>query len=349
MEEKTEGMVTEEKSGEAVGQRPEPERISEQKHASAPVTVDVVIPVYKPGADFPKLLSRLAAQTCPPGKIIIMNTERQYWPEQGYPEIPNLEVHHLAKADFDHGGTRHQAMSFSNADYVLCMTDDAVPADKKLIESLLAGFSKRGPEGELPAMVYARQLPKPDCSYTETYTRSFNYPAESRVKTRADLPALGIKTYFGSNVCCAYDRKIYLAQGGFIRNTIFNEDMIFAAGAIQAGYAVVYAAEAKVLHSHNYGCMQQFRRNFDLAVSQADHPEVFEGLPSEGEGIRLVKKTAAYLLRTGHFWLLPGLVVKSGFKYLGYRMGRRYRKLPKAAVKLCTMNLAYWERKEKGL
>ena len=61
------------------------------------------------------------------------------------------------------------------------------------------------------------------------------------------------------------------------------------------GYAVAYAADAKVIHSHNYSCMQQFHRNFDLGVSQAEHPEVFEGIKSESEGIKLVKQTAAHL------------------------------------------------------
>ena len=57
-------------------------------------------------------------------------------------------------------------------------------------------------------------------------------------------------------------------------------------------YAIAYVADAKVIHSHNYNCTQQFKRNFDLAVSQADHPEVFGGIRSESEGIRLVKQTA---------------------------------------------------------
>ena len=58
---------------------------------------------------------------------------------------------------------------------------------------------------------------------------------------------------------------------------------------LQDDYAIAYVAEARVIHSHNYGCAAQFHRNFDLAVSQADHPEVFAGIHSEGEGIRLVR------------------------------------------------------------
>ncbi|MDO5415887.1 MAG: glycosyltransferase [Lachnospiraceae bacterium] len=320
-----------------------------QTETKARRTIDVIIPAYKPGKKFSRLLTMLEKQTYPIGKIIVMNTEEKFWNKNGYEGIPNLEVHHIRKEEFDHGGTRHRAVSCSGADVFLCMTDDAVPADNHLIENLMAGFDKRGPEGERPAMVYARQLPDRDCGYAEKYTRHFNYPDESRVKTKADLPELGIKTYFGSNVCCAYDREIYDRQGGFIRHTIFNEDMIFAGHAIQDGYGVVYQADARVIHSHNYGCMQQFHRNFDLAVSQADHPEIFKGVPSEGEGIRLVKRTALYLVKSGHPWLLPALVVKSGFKYLGYLLGKRYRKLPKKMVLWCSMNQNYWKKAENNL
>ena len=162
------------------------------------------------------------------------------------------------------------------------------------------------------------------------------------------LPELGIKTFFCSNVCAMYERETYLAQGGFPRRTIFNEDMIYAGGLIQSGYAIAYAADAEVIHSHNYSGREQFHRNFDLAVSQAEHPEIFGGVASEGEGIRLVKKTAAHCLQIGKPWLIAVLVWQSGCKYLGYRLGKAYRRLPRGLVLRCTMNRAYWEREDAG-
>ena len=102
---------------------------------------------------------------------------------------------------------------------------------------------------------------------------------------------------------------------------------------VKKGYAVVYAADAKVYHSHNYSCAQQFHRNFDLGVSQAEHPEVFEGVPSEGEGIR-----------TGHIWLIPGLFFQSASKYAGYFLGKRYQKLPEKLILSCTMSPYYWKK-----
>ena len=306
------------------------------------VSVDVVIPVYKPDKRFDSLIKRLQKQTCPVGQIIIMNTERSYWKEEAYSDVENLQVYHVEKKEFNHGGTRNEGASHSQADILLFMTQDAVPADEFLVERLLAGFLRTSPGNKTVSQVYARQLPAEDCCLIERLNREFNYPKESCVKTKEDLKKLGIKTYFSSNVCCAYRRDIFMKQGGFCEKTIFNEDMIYAAGVIQAGYAVVYEAEARVIHSHNFSGRQQFSRNFDLAVSQADHPEVFFGLPSEGEGIRMVRRTAKILIETGHGGQIPALLFGSGCKYLGYRLGKQYRKLPMWMVRRCTSSPEYW-------
>ena len=178
----------------------------------------------------------------------------------------------------------------------------------------------------------------------DRYTRQFNYPPESCYKTAADLPRLGIKTFFCSDVCAAYLRKDYDAVGGFIRKTIFNEDMILAGNMIKSGKTVAYTADARVIHSHNYTGLMQFHRNFDLAVSQADHPEIFEGIRSETEGIRLVKETARHFLKEGKPWILVELVWKSGWKFLGYRLGKQYRRLPGWMIRMCTMSPSYWEK-----
>jgi rhamnosyltransferase len=302
------------------------------------IKTDVIIPVYRPGKEFPQLLERLAGQSFPVHKIIIMNTEKEFWDPSWEQKYPLLEVHHLTREEFDHGGTRRRAAALSKADIMVFMTQDAVPADRQLIAHLIRPIQ----EGKAQA-AYARQLPREDCSFVEKYTRKFNYPPESSIKTKADIPVYGIKTYFCSNVCAAYSRKTYEELGGFVEKAIFNEDMIYAGGLVQHGGAIAYVSDAKVIHSHNYTARQQFHRNFDLGVSQAEHPEIFEGVPSEGEGLRLVKKTLGYLLGTGRIWLIPGLILKSGCKYAGYAAGKRYQKLPDQWVRRFTMNPAYWE------
>nr|WP_296082970.1 glycosyltransferase [uncultured Blautia sp.] len=302
-------------------------------------TVDVIIPAYHPGKEFATLIKRLEKQSVPIHRIIVMNTEESMWNKEWEKLSDVMEIHHLAKSEFDHGGTRARAAELSDADVMIFMTQDAMPADRELLAELLKALE----QDENIAAAYARQLPNAECSFVERYTRAFNYPDRSVVKTKKDMDQYGIKTFFCSNVCAAYKKDIYQKQGGFVRRTIFNEDMIYAGGLIQAGYGIAYAAEAKVIHSHNYNCMQQFHRNFDLGVSQAEHPEIFEGVPSEGEGMRLVKKTLSYLVRSGKIWLIPGFVLQCAGKYAGYLAGKNFRRLPKKFVLWCTMSPNYWK------
>ena len=299
--------------------------------------VDVLIPVYRPDGKLTELLKRLKMQNYPIHRVILMNTEEKHFPAELTGIWDRVEVYHLAKEEFDHGGTRDRGVRMSTADLVLCMTQDAMPADETLIEELVKSFD----DPEVWA-AYARQLPNEDCREVEKYTRSFNYPEQSMVKKKEDLDRLGIKTFFCSNVCAAWRREKYLELGGFVKHTIFNEDMILAGTMIKQGGKIAYCAKAKVIHSHNYSAFQQFHRNFDLAVSQTMYPEVFGGIRSESEGIKLVKKSLSYCIKIGKPWLMIQVVTQSAGKLLGYKMGQRYRSLPMWLILRCTMSPSFW-------
>ena len=308
--------------------------------------IDVIIPTYRPGRKFLELMKRLTSQSVKADRIIIMNTEEKYFDGLLYGtdfarEYPEAEVHHLSKREYDHGGTRDIAASKSSADLFLCMTDDAVPADDCLIERLRDALC----QAEDIAVAYARQLPGKESGEIERYTRSVNYPEESCIKGQQQLKTMGIKTYFCSNVCAMYRGDVFRKLGGFEKHTIFNEDMIYAARAVKAGWRIAYAADAHVYHSHNYTAKEQFHRNFDNGVSQAQHPEIFAGVSSEAEGVKLVKKTISHLCGIGKPWLVPGLIADCGARYLGFFLGRHYRKLPAGLVLRCSLNRDYWKKK----
>ena len=304
--------------------------------------IDVIIPVYRPGKELVELIERLEHQSVPVHRILLVNTEEKYWKafEYDHPHrerYENIRLWHISKREFDHGKTRREAVKKSRAGIFVMMTQDAMPADEFLLERLTAPLSQKN-----MAVSYARQLPGDDAGAVERFTRQFNYPPESRVKSAADIPELGIKTYFCSNVCAAYRRDIYERQGGFPKRAIFNEDMIYAAGCIQAGYRIAYTAQAKVIHSHQYTNKVQFRRNFDLGVSQAEHPEIFKGVPSESEGIKLVKRTAAYLRENGKSREILPMCVTSIYKFFGYKLGKNYKRLSFRRIMKYTMNREYW-------
>jgi len=194
------------------------------------MTVDIIIPTYKPDETLCLLLHKLQGQTFVVHRVIILNTEEALWKqavaaypiEQVLQELPcEHEVIHIAKKDFDHGGTRQFGAEYSDADVMIFMTQDAVPADEHLIENLLACM-----EDTSVAVAYARQLARPNSGRVERMTRIYNYPAQSRIKSEDDKKELGVKTYFCSDVCALYRKAYYEQVGGFVQPTIFNEDMI---------------------------------------------------------------------------------------------------------------------------
>ena len=155
------------------------------------MTVDIIIPTYKPDETLCLLLHGLREQTFVIHRVILLNTEEKLWEKavSAYPIEQILEelpcpytVKQIKKSEFDHGGTRRLGAKISDADVVIFMTQDAVPADTHLTEKLMEALGQ-----ENVAVAYARQLPKEDCHIAEQYTRQFNYPDRSELKTAADL------------------------------------------------------------------------------------------------------------------------------------------------------------------
>ena len=306
-------------------------------------TVDVIIPVYKPDERLKKIISRLRRQSYPVNRIILINTGRAYF-EQAFSQdmsffvAGDIVLRHISEEQFDHGRTRRMAVSISKADYFVCMTDDALPLDRHLIKELTAPLM----EGKASA-AYARQLAGKEADIVEKFSRRFNYPAVSRIKNSEDFDELGIKTFFCSNACAAYERKTYDALGGFEKHMIFNEDMVYAGRLIDSGASIAYVAEARVLHTHHYTAMQQLKRNFDLGVSQAQFPELFNRVSSQSEGIRMIRGMLGVLLKKNEYDKMPSVIINSAFKLAGYKLGKAYKKLPQWLIMKLTMNRNYWK------
>ena len=245
----------------------------QEKAQSQKQNYDVIIPTYKPDEKCKRLLDALEKQEVPPRKIILINTEEALFPksllEGRNPELYLLK--HIKKEEFDHAYARNLGVSFSDAPFFLCMTEDAVPKDNSCTKELLEAFSWE----EKIGAVYARQLTDEQSSFDEVLSRSFNYGTEPKICGIEQLPKLGIKCFFQSNVCCMYKKDLFQSLGGFSEPSIFNEDMIYAARMQEAGGKTAYCPKAEVWHSHHFSAMDQFHRNFDLGVSHRDYREIF--------------------------------------------------------------------------
>lgn len=311
--------------------------------------VSVVIPICNPTKELVHLVYRLSKQTIKPKEIIIINSKEYFDSSELIIEQVEetleknqdahiLKIVEIPRREFDHGATRNMGMELATSPYVLMMTQDAVPANRRLIENLLQWF-----ENDDVAICYGRQLPKRKCNEIGRYIRNLNYGEENIVVSVEDIEKKGFMAIFNSDVCSMYDVNKYFEVGGFPAKTIFNEDQIMAYKVLLADYKVVYASDACVFHSHNYSLITEFKRNFDLGVSQKQFSHIYETISSENRGVELVMCTTKHLIKIKKWWLVPKLILSSGAKYMGYVLGKKYKALPDKVVVTCSLNKNYWK------
>lgn len=150
------------------------------------MTVDVIIPVYKPERSFLQLIEKLETQTRQIRRIIIMNTEEKYFEQMIYgtrflEQHQQVMVYHLSKKEFDHGRTRAKAVEKSDADIFVMMTQDAMPVDDRLIETLTTALGGRMWRQHMPDNCLLR-MPHQWRHILEA-TIILQYPAKNRLRT----------------------------------------------------------------------------------------------------------------------------------------------------------------------
>lgn len=300
--------------------------------------VAVIIPIYHPDQKFCELLDSLRQQTGIEFDVYIVDSGSDRALYAKYLEELACRIDRTTPKKFNHGGTRQKAAEACEAyPFLIYMTQDAVPADEQALANLLAVF-----QDESVGCAYGRQLPNPNAGILGAHARLFNYPAKSQIKTLADAKKLGIKAAFISDTFAAYRTSALKEIGGFPLNVILSEDTYVAAKMLMAGWKLVYCAEAKVYHSHDYSILQEFRRYFDTGVFHAREPWIRKNFgQAEGEGKRFVKSEMKCILQHAPY-LLPAMIIRDGMKFLGYRLGIMEKYLPLEAKKWCSMNRGYW-------
>ena len=252
-----------------------------------------------------------------------------------------FKVISITANDFNHGGTRNLGLEHvsSNSDVVFFMTQDAILTDELSMNNIVAMFDL---DHNLAA-VYGKQIPHDNANVIAQHARYYNYSNNGYNVSRESGKALGLKAVFMSNSFAAYRVSIFMELGGFAKNTILCEDMLYAATALTAGYHIGYAANATVKHSHNYSAVDEFKRYFDIGVFHATEKWIAEDFGGAGgEGKRYIMSELKYILKKAPLWL-PVCIINDFAKICGYKLGKKYRSLPSQWIKCFSMHRKYWE------
>ncbi|AUG04331.1 glycosyl transferase [Pseudomonas sp. 09C 129] len=300
--------------------------------------VALIIPARNAGAHLDRLLPALAAQTLQPDTVLVVDSSSTDHTVDRFRQF-GARVEVIAAQQFNHGGTRRWASEQVDADALILLTQDAIPATPQTFANLIQELE----EDPRIGLAYGRQLPHPGAGILEAQSRHFNYSPQSRSKSLADAGELGIKTCFSSDSFSVYRRSALQAVGGFPEDVIGSEDAHVAARMLLNGYLVRYAASACVQHSHSYSLMQEFRRYFDIGVFYGREPWIREAFGSAGgEGKRYVQAELRALRDAGQLQRVPEVLLRSALKLLGYRLGHAEQHLPTPLKRRLSMFSNYW-------
>jgi rhamnosyltransferase len=298
--------------------------------------ISIIIPTLNAEKTICRLINEINKQTLMPIEIIVLDSsscDRTVLMASSL----GCTVINIERCNFDHGGTRDLGAKQASGSILVFMTQDALPYDNTLFENLLEPLANKD-----IAASFARQVAAPDSNPLEKFSRLFNYPTESQVKTREDIPRLGIKAFFFSNVCSAIKKDEYLKVGGFPKHIIMNEDMIMAARLLLADYKIIYNAKARVWHSHNYSISLYFKRYFDIGAVLNMNSWMLDYARIEGEGARFIKDQLRFLVNNHYWHWIPYSFMLSLAKYAGFKLGLIQNKLPANFKKQLSLNKIFW-------
>lgn len=148
----------------------------------------LVIPTRNAGAHLDRLLPALVAQRRQPDSILVVDSRSSDDTVERFRAF-GARVEVIEPASFNHGGTRRWASQQVEADALIYLTQDAIPASPDSFANLLDELYAEADIG----VAYGRQLPHPGAGLLGAQARRFNYPPESRSKRLADASELGIR------------------------------------------------------------------------------------------------------------------------------------------------------------
>lgn len=303
----------------------------------------VIVPTLNPGGLWVKWIEALETQSIAPLAVYVVDSGSR---DESLELSADAEftVTKINKHEFNHGGTRQSALSLLNgAEYVVLLTQDAILANPDSIKEILAPF-----QDDNISAVCGRQLPRKNAGYIEAHSRLYNYPDHSSVRSFEDREVIGMKAAFLSNSFAAYRVSALNEVGGFPDDVIFGEDMYVAAKLLKSGHKIAYAADACVYHSHAYSLLQEFKRYFDMGVFHARNPWIRQEFgTAENQGVKFVISELRHLLQHA-FWRIPEALLRSGFRFMGFRFGLIESRLPVLLKKHMSMNSAYFRGEIKG-
>lgn len=225
----------------------------------------------------------------------------------------------ISKKEFSHSLIREKAAFSSNGEIIVFITQDIKIVGKDWLENLVSGIINDECEAS-----FSRQIGYENHGL-ERYIREVNYPKESRVVTKDDVKELGIMAFFFSDTASAVKKSVFESLNGYDgKNLPTNEDMYFAYKLIMNGYRIKYAAESKVIHSHEFSLKEVYKRYKDIGKFFAQNTYLNDYKATK-KGAGVLKYVTKRALEDKNYIIIVNLITNFGVRLIGMNIGKLKR------------------------
>ncbi len=212
--------------------------------------VSVVIRTRNEASGLDRLLAALQRQTHRPEEVIVVDSG-SCDATVSIARREETKVIEVDFADFSFGRTLNLGSAAARGEFLVYLSAHASPREANYLENLLSPFADPQAAG-----VYGRQCPWPDCNIFEAAAIEAAFACRT-VHPEGD--------FFFSAANCAVRRGVW-EQLPFNEELPGCEDQLWAKGALEAGYKIIYEPRAAVYHSHNEGLRGIYCRSRREAV-----------------------------------------------------------------------------------
>lgn len=249
-----------------------------------------------------------------------------------------VTLRRIPPAEFGHGRTRNLGASLAQSEYIVYLTQDAIPLSPDWLVRLVAHFAHENVAG-----VYGRQIPRDDTPPMERYLLGRLYSDQAAVRKIDGSSPIRLEEAFFSNVNSAIRRRVW-ERIPFDETVIMSEDQLWAKQVLMAGHRIVYDPAAAVRHSHTYTLGALFRRYFDsgvslLGVADDSLPQIMRAY------VRHFAGEAAYISKNDPTWL-PRMVLYEATRAFAFALGRQHDILPRKMKGRLSQHSYYWSTRE---
>lgn len=227
----------------------------------------VVIPTKNGGDRFIDVLATVVGQiTSYEYEIVCVDSGSSDSTVEVIKAFPEAKLLQIPPEEFGHGKTRSWAAHRCSGDYVIFITQDALPVDLFWLQNFIDAM-KATPDA---VAGFGAHKPYPECNLFDARDISAHFErygpdndviqVDDMERFNQDLPLRMYYAFFSDNNACV--RRDYFLENPY-PDVNFAEDQFWMMEQMGKGAKKVYCPKAAVYHSHNYGTLELMQRAFD--------------------------------------------------------------------------------------